>query len=310
MVEIVAVLARFCQYSAAVVLFGAPLFFLYALPAQGPGAGAGWARPRVVFQGAALLLLAGAVVGLAAQTATLTGDLAQAFQPAALWDLATGVGFGMAMALRAVLALGLLAATLALKPKRTLWLMMVGLSLVVLASFAWSGHGAADDGVSGWIHLGADLIHLAAAGVWLGALSAMAMIVASPALRRDRAAALALHDGLANFAGVGSGAVALLIVTGLINSWFLVGLGQAARLAASPYGLVLLAKLAVFAAMIVLAAVNRFVLTPRLKASLAAEAPDAALKALARSIGLETGAAACVLGLVSVLGILDPLSAS
>jgi putative copper resistance protein D len=310
MIEIVAVLARFGQYSAATVLFGAPLFFLYGLPIDGPGAAASLIRPRPVFVGSAAVLLIGSIAGLAAQTATLTGDLSQAFRPSALWELATGVSFGIAMALRAVLALGLLALILALKPSTTLWRVMTGLGLVVLASFAWSGHGAADEGLGGWIHLGADLIHLTAAGVWLGALAALAMAVTSPRLKQAPAAASALHGGLAGFAGVGSAAVALLIVTGLINSWFMVGVDRIPRLASSPYGLVLLAKLAVFVAMIALAALNRFVLTPRLKAALAGDAADDALKALVRSIGLESAAAVCVLGLVSVLGVLDPLSAS
>jgi len=42
------------------------------------------------------------------------------------------------------------------------------LGALVLATLAWAGHGAADPGASGNAHLVADILHLLAAGVWLG----------------------------------------------------------------------------------------------------------------------------------------------
>jgi copper resistance protein D len=55
-------------------------------------------------------------------------------------------------------------------------------------------------------------------------------------------------------------AVATLIGSGLINSWFLVG--SVSSLLQTPYGQILLGKLGLFAAMLVLAAANRFWLVP------------------------------------------------
>src|SRR3546814_2695692 len=36
---------------------------------------------------------------------------------------------------------------------------------IALATLAWTGHGAADEGLLGWVHLGADITHLLAAGI-------------------------------------------------------------------------------------------------------------------------------------------------
>lgn len=103
--------------------------------------------------------------------------------------------------------------------------------------------------------------------------------------------------------------MALLLLTGLVNSWFLVGPDHLSALAPSAYGLLLVAKVVLFAGMLGLAAINRFRLTPGLGAALAGAPPQAALAALRRSIVLETAAAIAVLALVSLLGTLAPPAA-
>jgi putative copper resistance protein D len=103
--------------------------------------------------------------------------------------------------------------------------------------------------------------------------------------------------------------VALLVLTGLVNSWFLVGPAHLGALLTSAYGLLLGAKILVFAGMLGLAAINRFRLTPGLGAALAGAPPQAILAALRRSLLLETAAAIAVLALVSLLGTLAPPAA-
>ncbi|HEX7760080.1 MAG TPA: copper homeostasis membrane protein CopD, partial [Caulobacteraceae bacterium] len=181
----------------------------------------------------------------------------------------------------------------------------------VLASFAWTGHGAADDGTRGLVHLAGDIVHLLAAAVWLGALAALAMLLlqAQPTASPERLAAL--HGALEGFSGIGSAVVALLLASGLVNSWFLVDVARLGDLVRTPYGLVLTAKVAVFAGMLALAALNRFRLTPRLDRALGGgESLAPAIAALRRSLLLETSAGMAVLVLVSVLGALEPLTSS
>ena len=55
MIELAVIVLRLVQYSAASVLMGSALFFVYALPAHGPGSAASlrWSKPALA--GAALL---------------------------------------------------------------------------------------------------------------------------------------------------------------------------------------------------------------------------------------------------------------
>lgn len=113
------------------------------------------------------------------------------------------------------------------------------------------------------------------------------------------------------FSGVGSALVAVLIASGLLNSWLLVGPTRIAGLWTTHHGQLLSLKLGVFAGMLVLAAVNRFRLTPALSAATAegGRSTGEALRNLRRSVVLETALAVLVLGLVAWLGTQAPVSA-
>lgn len=306
MLTAVVMAARLVQFSSAAVLFGAPFFLLYAFPAGGGTIPAGLAWPRRLLIAAGLLVLVGAACYLGAQTAIMAGDVAEAFRPATLLMVVQATGFGLAVAIRMVLAILVVAASLALRPSRALWVAATLLGLAILASFAWTGHAAAGKGVPGLVHLASDLIHLAAAGVWLGALAALLFLVIGTRDPKDKARLSALHDALHGFSGIGSLVVAALLASGIVNSWFLVGPAHVLGLLASPYGLLLAVKVAAFAGMLAFAAINRFRLTPALKAARGTRATTEAVDALRRSIGLETALGFAVVLLVAILGMLPP----
>jgi putative copper resistance protein D len=285
--------ARFVQFAAVALLFGGAAFLVYGLngaPAQS------WRRG--LFLACAGTAMVAALVSLSAQTAVMAGDPGAAFDPGLLTSVVAGSVFGQAVLVRFAAA-GL--ALLALLARPSPWRVTTVLGGVALASFAWSGHGAAQDGVAGLVHAGADVIHLLAAGVWLGALGVLAIQLA---VARTVAQARALHTALAGFAGVGSAAVALILASGLANAWFLVGPSRIARMGETPYGVLLLVKIALFAVMVALAALNRLRLTP----GLAVGRPSPAVATLRRSIGLETALGLGVLAVVAVLGTLAPVS--
>jgi copper resistance protein D len=309
MIEVALTGSRLVQYLAAVVLFGSPLFFLYGLPRRGSEAAAGfhWARPLLWAAGAALLV--GAVVGLAAQTANMTGEPADAFRPNAWLSVVTGADFGPAMAARIVLPIAALALVQLGRPSVPLWSASSLIGGAALASFAWTGHGASDEGMAGFVHLGADILHLLAAGVWLGALAVLAILLRASGGGSDQAALQALHRGLKGFSGVGTATVAILLATGLVNSWFLIGPKHVRDLFVTPYGLLLCGKIAIFVVMLCLAGLNRFGLTPALARSLSDGGSSVAVRRLRLSIVLETACGAAVLALVAVLGTLEPPSA-
>jgi putative copper resistance protein D len=101
----------------------------------------------------------------------------------------------------------------------------------------------------------------------------------------------------------------LLIVSGLINSWFLIGVTNWRALFTTAYGFALLIKLVLFALMLVLAAMNRFRWAPRLRHGLENERHPstlASLRELKTSLSIEIALAALVLLAVGVLGTLPP----
>ncbi len=289
-----AVAARLAGFAGAMVLFGAPLFQLYA---RGSAAASG----RMLW-GAAWAVLLGALVSLSAQTASMTGEAGDALRLPAIWDVASGTGFGKGVSARLILAAGFAAvlAGVAASPGRTILLTLLGAG--VTASFAWTGHGAGEDGAAGLLHQGGDVLHLLAAGAWLGALAVLvaAVLTRSPDLE-------ALHLGLNRFSAVGPAVVGVLILSGLVNSGFLVGLSGVALLAISPYGLLLLAKLALFAVMLGLAWTNRRHLTPKLGAALGGTAAGE-VRALRASLVIETLLGLGVLAAVAGLGMLEPVA--
>src|SRR3989344_1181098 len=150
MLEVAVIALRWLQYSGAVVLLGAPLFLLYSFKGS-DGPSLRWARPVLIL--AAIVVALGSLAALVAQTAVMAGSLGEALKPASLSFMVTGTGLGVAMVARTVVALLGFIATLALKPERALWSLTVAVGLIVAASFAWTGHGAATEGPGGLVHL-------------------------------------------------------------------------------------------------------------------------------------------------------------
>lgn len=300
MLEVAVIALRWLQYSGAVVLLGAPLFLLHNFKHAGD-LNLGWARPTLIV--AAVIVALGSLASLVAQTAVMAGSLSEAVKPASLSFMITGTALGAAMVVRAAVAGVGLVVVFALKPGRVLWGLTLAAGLVVAASFAWTGHGAATEGPGGLLHLTADIIHAVAAALWLGALAALTIML----LRRAAPDDLAIHRALDGFAGLGTLAVVLLVLTGLVNSWFLVGPTRVGDLGANLYGQLLIAKLILFGLMLVLAASNRFRLTPALGTALLASEPSAAAKRdLRRSLLVEAGLGLALLAVVAVMGTLPP----
>jgi putative copper export protein len=107
-----------------------------------------------------------------------------------------------------------------------------------------------------------------------------------------------VHAGLRRFSALGVPLVAILVLSGLVNSWYLVGAAHLGRLSFEPYGPLLILKLLALVAMLLLAAINRYRLTPALQAPPA----GASIGSLRRSIALETLLGLLTLSLVAWLG--------
>ena len=288
MLEAAIVAVRLLQYGGAMVLFGSSLFFVYAAPAL-------W--PRRLLVCAAALLALSSLLAIGAQASLFAGSLAAGFTGEALGAVVSSMDLGKAAVVRSVAAA--LALVMLFAPEiRLTRPAVIGLAAVATASLAWMGHGAAGENP---LQLAADIIHALAAAIWLGALAGFVVLL------RQRTELARLHGALRRFSQIGIPLVAVLVLSGFANSWFLVGPDHLTGLATTPYGRVLLAKLALFAGMLVLAARNRNRHTPAIAADLAASPGNpAAIARLRRSILTETALGLGVLAAVAWLGTLPP----
>jgi putative copper resistance protein D len=304
--ELLVIGLRLAQYGGAVILLGTPLFLLYGLRSTDALAQT-W--PRRLLVAACAVVAVTSAAGLVAQTGVMAGSIVEGMKPASLGFMITGTTLGPAFLLRAGIALAALGLVLIARPSRLLWGILVVAGLGASASFAWTGHGAATQGAGHYPHMIGAILHSWAAALWLGALAAL-LIMTLRHRSGDSASDRVLHGALHGFSGVGTAAVAVLVLSGLVNSWFTVGVDGIGRLVTTPYGRLLLAKLALFGLMVALAASNRFHLTPDLAEAL--DDPDdirSAVARLKRSLALETLIAVALLGVVAVMGTLAPVSA-
>lgn len=305
MLEPAVIVLRLAQYLGAMVLMGSSLFFVYALPGRGDGsaAEAPWASRLLACAGT--LLAATALLSILGQASILSGSFSEGLKPETLSAVATGMDLGKAAIIRAAAAGLAVLLILVLKPSRTTWIVAATLGAIATASLAWMGHGAATEGVGASLHLVSDILHAWAAAVWIGALVAFLLLLRTPT--PTPAATGALHRALHGFSGVGTAVVAVLLATGAINGWFLVGLDHLNGLWTTAYGRLLSLKLVLFVVMLGLAAANRFQLTPALGRGLGAQDSEgAALDHLRRSVILETALGFGVLALVAWFGTLAP----
>jgi putative copper resistance protein D len=210
-----------------------------------------------------------------------------------VWSVLTDTRFGLVCTARLVLAL-LLAA---LMPWPATRLLQLAAAAGLIALIALIGHAGATPGPAGDIHLASDMVHLLAAGAWLGGLPALAMLLARAGQADDPAWRSLAVAAARRFSWLGIPSVAALLASGIINSWNL--LGGPRDLVTSDYGRLVLFKIGLFVAMVGIAAANRFHFTPLLPAA-------SALRALQRNSLAETGLGLCALLFVGALGTLSP----
>lgn len=296
-IELTVVGLRWLQFAAAVLALGLPLFQGVGLSEPGRQSAT---RAAII---AGLFLSVAALGGLLSQTAMMAGGWAAGLEPDALGYVVQSTSLGVAHLVRAGLALVGVAALVMGRGRRFGEAIGILALSGAVASFAWNGHGAASEGSLGLLHLAADIAHALAACIWIGALAGFCLLLIRPATpeaaRRGRS--------LAGFASIGTVTVAVLVITGLINAAFLIGAEGLGRISSSTWGLLLIAKLALFAVMVGLAAHNRFTLTPALSCAVEAQADaDPSVRRLRISIGLELLAGIALLGLVAAMGVQMP----
>jgi copper resistance protein D len=254
-----------------------------------------------------VILLSG-IAWFASVAATMSAlPLRQAVQPGILETVWNQTEFGTIWKLRlivclvAVAAAGFFCSHLRPRLQRTLvWIQLV-LGSLLLGSLAWAGHGV--EGPS-W-HLLADVLHLLVAGLWPTGLLPLTLFLHQLRCGSEPERWSWIAVLVRRFSALSLAAVALLAVTGFVNSWVLVG--SLSNLGGQIYGRWLIAKICLFCFAVVIGAVNLLRLKPRLLAG-NPPPPEAEVVAaqLQFNVQMELTLGTGMVVIVAILGILPP----
>ncbi|MCH9408193.1 copper homeostasis membrane protein CopD [Pantoea eucalypti] len=299
------IVIRFLLYLDLMVLFGLPLFELYALKGV-------LKKPVSLFSVWSFfftLISAGIVLSLA-NMLLVAQSMSGVSDPGELTlhiiEMVVGeTAVGMSWVVRLV-ALTIAFVGLGLRLRNAVLsryvLMLAGGT--ALATLAWGGHAAMNDGVSYYVHLLSDIVHLSAAGAWVGALTAFTVLLSIK--KASKAAyALQLSGALTGFARAGTVIVISIVITAVVN-FVLITEKPLSTLPGSVYGLLLVIKTALFFLMLLLAAANRFRLAPKLENALLQGHYKAGIALMRKSIITEFTVAVLILAIVAWLGTLSP----
>ncbi len=286
------VLCRFVHFAAVMLMFGTSLFTALLSPQRLSPYLTRDVRPLLV----SCTWLAGlsAVALLAIQAGQMGDGWADTWRLDVWWAV-LGTTFGevwrwhLGISLLALLSLWLA------EPRRTQILAL--LSTLLLVSMAFIGHAAMHDGALGVAHRFNHALHLLAAGYWFGSLLPLLVCLRYLAQPQSRSDAVTT---LIRFSRWGHLAVALVVLTGVINS--LIILGRWPLDVDSPYQRLLLFKTALVALMVMVALANRYAIVPAMSSM-----PQLAQRGLVLACWIEVGLGAGVLLLVSLFATYAPV---
>jgi putative copper resistance protein D len=226
-----------------------------------------------------------------------------------IWTVLAQTQFGFAWKLRFLFGLALAVCLLMRRENNKgapIWQEVLAtlLASAYLGLLAFAGHGEEGLGFERNIHLAADFLHLIAAGLWLGGLIPLALLLVYLRRFREESWVSAACAVAGRFSNLGILAVGVLLVSGTINASFLIGGMQS--LLDTRYGQLLLLKMALFAAMVCLAGFNRQYLLPRLCGNAGIDLGPKTVQWLIRSSVTETFLGLGIIIIVGMLGIMAP----
>jgi putative copper resistance protein D len=296
--EAFTIAARFVHFTAILLVLGASLFRLYAGIVPSMDA---WLRSVLLFS--AIAALVSSVLWWDSVAVRMGGGWPYATEADTLGAVLFETHFGEVWLWRLVLGAGLV--LLLVLPLR-LWgkahgILITGLSALLVATIAPTGHAAMHQGPDGNAHQVSDMVHLLCAGAWLGGLVPLGYVLRHA--QESREGMTLLRSVLPRFSRMGYWAVGLLLITGVVNTTFLVS--SPANLIGTLYGRILIAKICLVLVMVGLAIVNRGFMVPKIGTS-AEAAIDGSAAALWKSVAAEQSLGILVLVIVSVLGVLPP----
>jgi putative copper resistance protein D len=284
---------RFLHNASLMFLWGASAFLWVLVPR--PLADAIWRKFGRAPLIAAVIAVATTVVYLPLEAGSIGEGWRATVDPGTVHDVLFETTVGWAWQVQAVAS-----AVLAISLFTTGRTRMASIALAAalgLASLALTGHASMHQGWLALMHRSNDVLHVLSGGAWLGALVPLVPILGL--LEKDDHRAEA-QVALRRFSNAGHAAVALVIISGIINTLLI--LQRLPTDWSSRYQLLLAAKIALVLGMAGLGIVNRYVLVPRIgKSSMRA------IDAIRFGSIAEIVLGLVVLALVAVFGLLEPI---
>jgi copper resistance protein D len=267
-------------------------------------------RMRTILWISLSLSVASALVWLILLSARIAGKPCdEVIADGTIWIVLLQTRFGLAWAIRILLGVLLAACSLprpAVNTRAAIWQSVAATLLAggYLGTLAFAGHGEEGLGFERNIHLAADFMHLLAAGLWLGGLIPLAVLLSYLRRFREQQWSEVACNAAGRFSALGMLAVGILVLSGIVNISFLVAGTQA--LTGTEYGRLLMVKLALFVAMFCVAAINRQYLLPRICGKAGDDQSSPAVQTLVRSTLVEIALGLAIIAIVGVLGITAP----
>lgn len=243
------------------------------------------------------LVGAAALIRLYSQSYAMHGGQS-ALNPTLIWTMLSRTIWGWGWILQAVgVALALVGFVLARKSSRTGWAMATLGAVALAFTPGLSGHAAATPELAG-IAIIADGLHVLGAGGWLGSLLLVLVVGIPVALRlEDEKRAAAVASLVNAFSPTALFFAGIVVSTGVFAAWL--HLGEIPALWQTPYGRVLLLKLAVLSVVFGTGAYNFLRVKPTLGDPISTQR-------LQRSAALELAVGVVVLAITAVLVATSP----
>jgi len=288
--------SRFLIAISLMVLFGSALLMALVRPSSLASSIAERLARRAL--PLSLLGLAGLLVWLPLETATIGDGWSSAVDSSMLLQVVTLTALGKVWCLRIAIGIFTVLTVYRSAGSRSAgWVRRVAFaSGLSLAGLSLSGHSAANDGWLGGLHEAVDAMHVLAAGAWFGSL--VPFLYFLKALRdadhrRDAVAALI------TFSNLGHATVAITLLSGAANTWLI--LRDWPFHWHTPYQALLCVKITLTIGMVWVALANRYVWVPRLRAQ-----PALATETIRQRTVFGVALGLTVVGLVSIFGMLSP----
>jgi copper transport protein len=307
------VLARWLAFVALITVVGVAAFVLLVLPRVGPQNDADQVREfgdRATQQAAKLGIAAGIAFLIAslwrlyAEHAVVGGNVTMGVLLSSFWGRVWITQFAIAVIVCIAFVAAARASARASRLRGAAWLVAAITAVVLAATPAFSGHAIAATGNKG-LSVGLDVVHVIAAGSWLGCLLTLTVVGvpaalsvgSSPVADAGTPGGLSLLARLVNaFSPLALVFAGLVVASGVIAAWMRIG--SFGALFHSTYGTVLLIKVGLVILVLAGGAFNWL----RMRAELAhRERGGSAAGAFRRSAWFELTAGVLVIAVTAVL---------